>query len=570
MSKFGGQWVKPEGFLNKIWVPDGADYDPTKPDMFEAFCSELVFPDGFRAGEPIVWAPWQLDNIVRPILGLRWKDSGLRVIRTCLFLAGRGNAKTTLMSAIGLYGLVDPDERNPEIDLFSLSRETAHRMFRVIASLIRSNEVLDDHLNVAARMRTVTAPTVGGELVVRSGDADAEMGLNPSWALVDELASLRTRDLYDAVKSAFGKRPEGVLLMMTTPSLDIGKFARLEYDNACQIQADRSLDPTYLPVIYETSERDDPFKPATWHKANPGLKSGFLDERIIAQEAKDAKRDQTKLAAFKILRCAQWAEAGAGYLDMTAWNDNATDFFADGGEPLVDLRGMDCWFGLDMAGTTDLASLAMLWWADDDVAYVLWKHWSTEAMAGRLNDHTGGQWNVWADSEAVALRLFVGDWIDADGVAAEVIDLAQQYRPRSIGIDSYRGKKMFQLLGIDAGMQVDQLSQTGRAMQAATERTKEMVGKRRLFHNGDPVARWCAANCEEKVDAMGFPKVIKRDLDTNVRIDAIAALNMAMDRRLAWEREGNVDEVRVWTADDFSPEVEDDKPKAKILVGSLQ
>ena len=27
---------------------------------------------------------------------------------------------------------------------------------------------------------------------------------------------------------------------------------------------------------------------------------------------------------------------------------------------------MNCWFGLDMAGTTDLASLAMLFWDDDD------------------------------------------------------------------------------------------------------------------------------------------------------------------------------------------------------------
>ena len=72
------------------------------------------------------------------------------------------------------------------------------------------------------------------------------MGLNPSMALVDELASLRNRDLHDAVKTAFGKRPEGVLVMMTTPSLDTGKFARLEYDNAKQIAADRSLDPTYL------------------------------------------------------------------------------------------------------------------------------------------------------------------------------------------------------------------------------------------------------------------------------------------------------------------------------------
>ena len=167
---------------------------------------------------------------------------------------------------------------------------------------------------MSAHVKKVTAPAVGGELVVRSGDADAEMGLNPSIALVDELASLRTRELWDAVKSAFGKRPEGLLITMTTPSLDVGKFARLEYDNAKQIQADRSLDPTYLPVIYETTEKDNPFVRATWVKANPGIESGFLDEKIIAQEAADAQRDKTtgaRVSGFAVR--AVGAGRGAGF-----------------------------------------------------------------------------------------------------------------------------------------------------------------------------------------------------------------------------------------------------------------
>ena len=316
MSKGGGRWVRPKGFLDRLWVPDGADYDPSKPDHFEQVCADyFTFPDGFREGEPVVWAPWQLDRLIRPMLGLRWKASGLRVTRTVFFLAGRGNAKTTLASAIGLYGLLDPDETNPEVDLFSVSRETAQRMFRVIANLVRANPVLDAELNVSAHVKKVVPKSVGGELVVRSGDADAEQGLNPSIALVDELASLKKRELWDVVKTAFGKRPEGLLITMTTPALDVGKFARLEYDNAKQIQADRALDPTYLPAIFEADERDDPLKRKTWLKANPGLASGFLDERIISQEAEDAKRDPTRLHSFKVTRCALWAAAGQGFVE---------------------------------------------------------------------------------------------------------------------------------------------------------------------------------------------------------------------------------------------------------------
>ena len=218
------------------------------------------------------------------------------------------------------------------------------------------------------------------------------------------------------------------------------------------------------------------------------------------------------------------------------------------------LDGLPCWFGLDMAGTTDLASLAMLWWDDEeDVAYVLWKHWSTVAMSGRLDQHTGGQWRVWADSDSVSLRLFRADWVNAREVAEEIIDLCGRFGPQMIGIDSYRSRTMLQLLEVEAGLPVEMLSQTGRATQAAQERTQAMVAKRRLFHNGDPVARWCAQNTEVTFDGMGFPKIVKRDLDANVRIDAVQALVMAVDSRLKWEREGNVWDTKVFVWDEDSP-----------------
>ena len=87
-----------------------------------------------------------------------------------MFVAGRGNAKTTLISAMALHALLDPDVNNPEVDLFSLSRETANRMFRVIANLVRANHGFGRRcLNVVGVIiKKITAPNLpGGELVVR-------------------------------------------------------------------------------------------------------------------------------------------------------------------------------------------------------------------------------------------------------------------------------------------------------------------------------------------------------------------------------------------------------------------
>ena len=198
-----------------------------------------------------MWSPWQLDYISRPILGLRWKNTGRRVIRTAFFLSGRGNAKSTKASALSLFFLVGMGEATPEIDLFARSRVQAQRLFRVVARFVRASPVLDGNMNVSQHLKQVMVPQTGGELVVRSGDAEAELGLNPSLAVVDELLAQRNRDLHDAVRQAFGKRPEGLYLMLTTPAIGPETFAEQEYRQAKQIQADRSLDPSYLPIIFE-------------------------------------------------------------------------------------------------------------------------------------------------------------------------------------------------------------------------------------------------------------------------------------------------------------------------------
>ena len=555
-----GRWVKPDkGFRSPLWLPDDCDYDGDLPAQFEAYSETLLrWPDGFRAGEPVVWATWQLDKIIRPMLGIRRRKDGRRAIRTVFFLSARGNGKTSLEAALGLFGLTGMDEPSPEIDLFAVSREQAERMFRVAAAFVRSSSLLDGTLDVAERTRRMRWSSRNGALVVRSGDAKAELGLNPSMAFIDELLSQKNRDLWDAVKTAMGKRPESVLVTATTPDVNVESFARTEYEYAQSIAADRTLDPSYLPVIYEAGKDDDPHDYQTWIKASPALEDGFLDLEIYEGESQAAKLDPTKLHAFKVFRCAIWAEAGHGYLDMTQWDKNATDLE---GVPLDEL---DCWMGIDMSSTSDLTSVCMLWWdKTDDIAFTLWKHYSTQARFEELDRLTRGKWRVWSSSDAVNLEIIPGNWIDNQRVADYVTAMSETFQPVSIGLDSYLSREMFRLLGEDGpDLPVQLLSQLGRSMQAATNRVSDMVATNRLLHNGDPIARWCAANTAVKYDTQGFPKIIKMNEDQRFRIDATSALCMAMDRRLEWEREGGEFEAQAFVLDDDAYDEDPPRPPA--------
>ena len=193
-----------------------------------------------------------------------------------------------------------------------------------------------------------------------------------------------------------------------------------------------------------------------------------------------------------------------------------------------------------MALNEDLASLALLF-VDNDrgVLWAVWRHWMTDTTRRRVTNFTHGNFGEWIRDASVDIREYQGNWIDGPEVAEQIADLAAEFRPESIGVDSFRSREMHQLLGEDGyGYNVELLRSTGRSMQAATERVSAEVAARRLLHNGDQVARWAASNCEVHYDPSGFPKIRKvgGEPQSPVKIDPIDALLYACDRMLAWER----------------------------------
>ena len=240
-----------------------------------------------------------------------------------------------------------------------------------------------------------------------------------------------------------------------------------------QIQADRSLDPSYLPIIFEAEEDDDVFSRKTWVKANPGLESGFLDENQIRTEAEDARRDPTLLHSFKVFRCALWPEAGHGFLNMTMWDKAAQDMPSK-----EELAKLPCFAGLDMGGWDDLTSLCLLFWdKEKEMAYAVWKHWSTQPVFEALDKFTGGHWRTWADSKDCDLVIHHQKWVDGEEVADVVADLAYEFNVLGVGVDSYRSREMLRLLG-EGGhdLPIQPLNQSGKSLQAGSERVQALVG----------------------------------------------------------------------------------------------
>ena len=319
--KRSGRFEKPEILRGgEIWVPDGARFDEDLPLRFETWCFQnLNFPAGYGEGEPVVWQDWQRERIIYPLLGLYWDDppegrrEGSRVVRQCFYLSARGTGKTSFGAALGLWCLADGWDSAPDVDLFAVSREQADRVFKEAARFVQNSDTLREHYDIMSDRKIIHPAGVRTYgLHTRSGDSKAELGLRPTLAIVDELLSQRNRDLWDAIRTGMGKRPDSLLVTFTTPDVSVETFAKKEYERAKMVSKNREGTPDYLPVLFEPEPEDDPFEKTTWVKAAPALESGFLDWAAYESEAAEARLDPTALHAFKVYRCAIWADSGHG------------------------------------------------------------------------------------------------------------------------------------------------------------------------------------------------------------------------------------------------------------------
>src|SRR5688572_19966925 len=77
--------------------------------------------------KPFTLEPWQA-FIVGSLFGWRWVESGYRRFRNAYIEIGKGNGKTPLLAAVGLYGLMMDGQRAPEVYAAASDRDQAEIM----------------------------------------------------------------------------------------------------------------------------------------------------------------------------------------------------------------------------------------------------------------------------------------------------------------------------------------------------------------------------------------------------------------------------------------------------------
>lgn len=490
------------------------------------FIQLLNLTDDFY-GHPFILQDWQ-HQILWDVYGTV-NDKGYRQYNYSYLEIPKKNGKTTLIAGLGLYHLV-MDPAGGQIYCCAADRDQASLVYRAALQMIEQDEDLRGILKVTDSKKQILNTKTGTFLKVLSAEAYTKHGINPTVVIFDELHAQPNRDLWEVMTFGAGAaRKETLWWIITTAGDDPDRHSIgwEQHEYARKVRDNEIIDPYWYVKIYGAPDDVDIYDERVWYEANPSL-GVVIDIDKVRQEAIGAKNDPGKEKLFRWLRLNQWVSLKRlGWLPVTLWDQTQGDW------SIADLTGKFCYAGLDLASTTDLTAIALLFppqpgigdWRCIFKAFI-----PLENMKERVKrDHV--PYDRWVKEGF--LTATEGNAVDYETVQLQVESFAKQFKIKYVCADKWNSAMMTQNLA-KKGIKTIEIEQTMNGLSPAMKEMERLMRDKLITHDDNPVARWCFGNIIVATDGNENIKPMKnRSLE---KIDLIVALIDAMAAAMKLER----------------------------------
>ena len=481
-----------------------------KPIKFiETFCRHSK---GEWAGKPVKLELFQRAYIAA-LFGFLHKESGLRRFRESLFLVARKNGKSTMLSALALYMMIADGEPGAEIYSVASKKDQASIVFSEVLNMVKQSSELYSILR--KRKADLWCEMNFSKMMPLGKNSDSLDGLNSHLTIVDELHSIKDRNLYEVMKQSQSARRQPLLVMITTAGSvrecifdDIYRYAKGIVDGGIK-------DETFLPILYELDSKAEWKNPAMWMKANPSLgaikKLDDLKDKLA--RAKQSPNDLNGVLCkdFNVL-----STVSTSWLTFDDINNEET--FS-----LESFR--DSYFigGADLSITTDLTCATALMIDKQGKIYVHQMYWLPEANFETRVRQEKIPYDKWLSSGLI--RLCRGNSIVYHDVSAWFLELVNQHslNPAWIYYDAYSAKYWRDEMLKEGFTRMVECRQGAKTLSLPMHKLGADLKAKKINYNNNPVLKWCICNTGIVEDRNGNIVPVKAQA-AKFRIDGLASL----------------------------------------------
>ena len=506
-----------EMILDGYENPGEYHFDPDIAEAHISFIEKFCKVPAGNIGEPLKLEQFQKARL-EAVFGFV-DDNDLRQYNEVIIVEGRKNGKTTECAAVEIDLVMNDDEGAPEVYNIATKHEQAMKGFNAANNMRRQSPSIAKHLK--KRAADLYCQYNMGFIKAIASNVKSLDSLDAHAVIIDELAAITNRDIYDLMKQSMGARSQPLLFCITTNGFVRNGIFDAQYEYASKLLAKEIINPKFLPFIYELDDREEMWNPKMWIKANPGLgtikKTEFLEEMV-----EKAKVDPTFLPTVlvKDFNIPQTSESA--WMRYEELNN----------EDKFDIRFDYAIGGFDAADSVDLnAAKAICMRPGDSHIYVRQMYWIPEAVIekyenmGNRRGRDSAPYSLWVQQGimrtcpgAKCPKSIFLEWFKELRDEEDLYIYAIGYDPWHI--DDNTLEQFKQEFGRNSMIPIRQGTKT---LSQPMKDLKAEFAEGNIVYNNNPIDKWCLINTEVKTDINGNIQPVKSQ-DQTQRIDGTIAL----------------------------------------------
>lgn len=495
--------------------------DDSSPYYFDEESGErpILFIETFcKQSQGLLGAPLELELFqkayIQTLFGWLEKETDYRRFRETMFLCGRKNGKSTLLSGIALYMLIADYEGAAEIYSVATKKDQAKKVLTEAVNMVKQSPEL--RAVVKKRRNDIYFSATSSKFEALASDSNTLDGLNSHAVIIDELHAIRDRNLYEVMKQSTSSRRQPLVVMITTAGTVRECIFDNMYEFACELADGKKIDDTFLPILYELDSRDEWTNPQMWIKANPGL-GKIKMFKTLANFVERAKNNPEDLPGVLCKDFNIRENESTTWLSFEEIKNTSTF-------EMQEVYNTYAIGGCDLSATTDLtAATLLIRKPNDKTVYVLQQYFLPQARIDKLDEKNTNEapYKIW--EKRGLLTVCEGNRVNYSQVTEWFCQMRDEYK-----IDAFK-------IGYDralAGYWVDEMKANAFDMEPVaqgpftwSQPMREMgaaLADKIVNYNNNPMLVWCLSNTAKKKSGLNNIQPVK--ITEKRRIDGMVSL----------------------------------------------
>ncbi|WP_254695560.1 terminase large subunit [Phaeobacter inhibens] len=400
----------------------------------------LSITEGAKEGEPFTLLPWHL-FVVGSIFGWRTADGFIR-FRFVWLETGKGQAKSPLMAAIGIYLSGFYGRKRAEVYCIGETKDTARVMFRDAVAMLRApipgkeGMTLEDAAYVirgTGDLAYSVEHAKSGSFMRPIANNDSVSGPKPILVAGDEIHEMKSNKAIEMWRAAVTKKHGDSILMLGTNTPSADQQVGTDYSEFCQkVVTGDFTDDSVFAYIARVDEGDDPLNDEScWIKALPALGLTYPIDNVRKLVVTAKQQISTQLTTKRLYFGIPVGSAGF-WTSEQAWKE------VQGAVDEKAMRGRKAHLALDLSEKNDLTALTAAW-EGEKIEVKNW-YWTREFEVEERSTADAIPYREL--EEADLIEITPGRVIDYSFIAAKIIEFCGRHDVVQMAIDSAHMEKL--------------------------------------------------------------------------------------------------------------------------------